>query len=199
MTVGRGAEATVTVVDVADEPLELVQVIPYVYVVVDTPVRHEVVVVAKSLPFQILEPPVAVQVVALVGTQVRVEEPLYGMEAGLAVRVTVGRGIEVVALTVMGMVVVAVVPPNPVHDMAKLYVFTVFKTPVETLVLVVACVPDQSPPAEQNVAYVEDHVSRVELPAEMDEDAAEKERVGAGLAQAPEATADTAVLSVDVE
>jgi len=84
VTVGAGAE-TVTVADWAAEPPAPVQVSVYVVVAVSAAVLCEPLV--ASLPVQ---PPEAVQDVALVEDHVKVEEAPLATVLGLAVRVTAG-------------------------------------------------------------------------------------------------------------
>jgi len=59
-----------------------------------------------------LQPPVAVQDVALVELQVSVEDPPLGMLVGFAVNVAVGTGL---AVTVTVAAAAALVPPGPVQ------------------------------------------------------------------------------------
>jgi len=59
-----------------------------------------------------LQPPVAVQDVALVELQVSVEDPSLGMLMGFAVNVAVGTGL---AVTVTVAAAAVLVPPGPVQ------------------------------------------------------------------------------------
>ena len=72
-----------------------------------------------------LQPPEAVQDVALVEVQVSVDDPPLAMVGGLAVRVAVGTGL-VVTVTVAG--AAGLVPPAPAH--VNEYVFVAFNAPV---------------------------------------------------------------------
>jgi hypothetical protein len=60
-----------------------------------------------------LQPPEAVQDVALVELQVSVDDPPLAMVGGLAIRVAVGTGLAGVTVTVAP--VAALVPPEPVQ------------------------------------------------------------------------------------
>ena len=92
VTVGAAA-VTVTVADCAAVPPEPVQLIPKVWLAVKAPVDCEPL--TALLP---VHPPVAVQVVALVADQDRVELLPLTTELGLALKVTVGAGLLTVTV-----------------------------------------------------------------------------------------------------
>ena len=96
-----------------------------------------------------LQPPEAIQDVALVELQVSVEDPPLGMLVGFAVNVAVGTGL---AFTVTVAAAAALVPPEPIQ--VSEYVVSVVKAPVLWLPLV-AKGPVQPPEALQDVASVE--------------------------------------------
>jgi len=100
-----------------------------------------------------LQPPEAVQLVALVELQLRVEEPPLTTEVGLAVIVTVGGagGVPTETVTVW-----LALPPAPEQANVKLVV--ALSAPVDWLPLV-AFVPPQPPEAVQPVALAELQVS----------------------------------------
>lgn len=107
-----------------------------------------------------LEPdqdPEALQLVALVDVQLRVDEPPELMLVGLAVRDTV-TGFGVVTFTDT---VPVAAPPLPVH--VRLYVALADSAPVDCEPDV-DLVPDQSPEAVQVVALVEDQLKLDEPP-----------------------------------
>ena len=106
LTVGAG-EATVTVADCAALPPAPVQASVYVAFALSAPVDWEPLV--AWLPDQ---PPEALQEVAFVVVQVKVELPPLTMELGLAVRLTVGAGVAEVTEIVAAWVAL---PPAPVH------------------------------------------------------------------------------------
>ena len=117
-----------------------------------------------------LQPPVAVQDVALVELQVSVEVPPLAMTEGVATNVAVG-------MMLTRTVDAPLVPPVPVH--VKEYELGIVMAPVLCVPLV-ALAPLQPPVAVQEVALVELHVS-VELPPlAMDVGAAVNVTVGAG-------------------
>ena len=102
-----------------------------------------------------LQPPEAVQEVALVELQVSVDAPPLATVVGFAVKVTVGAGITVtVAVTTL------LVPPVPVQ--ANEYDALAVRALVLCVPLV-ALVPIQAPEALQEVALVALHVS-VDVP-----------------------------------
>ena len=104
-TVGAGGAETVTVVDCAAEPPAPVQVRVNFVVAVSAGVDCEPAVASEPL-----QPPEAVQAVALVDDQVNAEAAPLLTVAGFAVRVTAGAG--VVTDTVADC---AALPPLPVQ------------------------------------------------------------------------------------
>ena len=106
LTVGAG-EVTVTVADCAALPPAPVQLSVYVAFALRAPVDWEPLV--AWLPDQL---PEAVQAVAPVVDQVKVEILPLTMELGLAVRLTVGAGVGDVTETVAAWLAL---PPAPVH------------------------------------------------------------------------------------
>jgi hypothetical protein len=94
VTVGAGA-LTVTVADCAALPPVPVQLKVYVALAVSAPVACEPLV--AMLPDH---PPEAVQAVAFVADQLKVELPPLATVLGLAVKVTVGAGVAGVTETV---------------------------------------------------------------------------------------------------
>ena len=106
LTVGAG-DVTVTVEDCAALPPVPVQVSVYVALAVSAPVDEEPLM--ALLPDQA---PDAVQAVALVLDQVKVEVFPLSMELGLAARLTVGAGVGEVTETVAAWVAL---PPAPVQ------------------------------------------------------------------------------------
>jgi hypothetical protein len=104
-----------------------------------------------------VQPPVAVQEVALVELHVSVAVLPAGTALGVALNAAVGRG-----LTTMVTLAGWLVPPAPAHDRVKVAVL--LSAPVLWLPLV-AKLPVQPPEAEQDVALVEDHVNVAEPPA----------------------------------
>jgi hypothetical protein len=102
VTTGAGTTVTVTVaLPVPPTPLHVRVKLVVSFI---TPVDR--------FPFGVLEPihpPEAVQLVASVEVQVRVEKLPLGMLVGLAVNVTVGAG------TTVTVAVCAALPPGPVH------------------------------------------------------------------------------------
>jgi len=122
-----------------------------------------------SVPVQ---PPLAVQEVAFVLDQVKVELLQDVIAVGLADRVTVGAG---AAETVTVAVASDEVPPAPVQ--VSLYV--VVLTGLTLNEPLVASVPVQPPLAVQDVAFVLDQVSVALPPAAMDAGLAVKVTMGA--------------------
>jgi hypothetical protein len=152
LTVGRGAAATVTVADWPALPPGPVQVKVYVLVAVSGPTAW--------LPFTALKPdqaPPALQVVASVDIQVRVEEPLYAIDAGLALSETVGVGGGGGASTVT-VTDWPALPPAPLQT--RVNVVVAAKGPTASLPDV-ALRPDQPSKASQLVAPVDDQLSVV--------------------------------------
>jgi hypothetical protein len=143
--------AMVTVADAtALVPPAPVHVNEYEVVAVRVPVLW--VPLAVFVPVQ---PPEAVQEVALVELQVSVEDPPLAIDVGFAVSVAVGTGATV---TVADAAVL--VPPAPVH--VSVYAVLVVSVPVFWVPLAVF-VPLQPREAVHDVALVELHVS-VEFP-----------------------------------
>ena len=105
LTVGAG-EFTVTVADWAALPPAPVQVRVYVVFAVSAPVARDPLV--AWLP---LQPPEAVQAVALLDDHVRVDAAPLAIVLGAALRVTVAVGVAV-TVTVADC---AAAPPGPVH------------------------------------------------------------------------------------
>ena len=130
-----------------------------------------------------LQPPDAVQDVALVELQVRVEAAPLTTAVGFAVKEAVGSRIVTVA------VAAALVPPVPVQ--VSEYVVLAVSVPVDWLPLV-AFVPANAPPvAVQDVAFVELQVSVELLPLATEVGLAVSVAVGTG---AMVTVADAAVL-----
>jgi len=130
-----------------------------------------------------LQPPDAVQDVALVELQVRVEAAPLTTAVGFAVKEAVGSRIVTVA------VAAALVPPVPVQ--VSEYVVLAVSVPVDWLPLV-AFVPANVPPvAVQDVAFVELQVSVELLPLATEVGLAVSVAVGTG---AMVTVADAAVL-----
>ena len=103
--------------------------------------------------------PLAVQEVAFVEDQVRVEVPPLVTVLGLAVSVTVGGGVAGVTVTVADALAD---PPLPLQVRVK-----VLLAAVSVLLLTdpdVVRLPDHAPLAVQLLAFVEDHASAVRLP-----------------------------------
>jgi hypothetical protein len=119
--------------------------------------------------------PEAVQLVASVELQVRVEEAPLATLVGLAVSVTVGEG-GGGAVTVTVAVLLSL-PPAPLQVSVKSVVAT--NVPVDALPLV-AIVPDHPPEAVQPVAFVELHVKVEAEPATMLAGFAVSVTIGAG-------------------
>ena len=183
-TVGSGGAAvTVTVADALALPPAPVQVRVKLPFAVRAPVDWlpEVALVPD-------QPPEAVQEVALVEDQVRVEAPPLVTEVGFAVSETVGTGGAAVTVTVADALAL---PPAPVQVRVKLPLAV--SAPVDWLPEV-ALVPDQPPEAVQEVALVEDQV-RVEAPPLVTEVGfAVSDTVGTGGCGAPVSTHSRAVV-----
>ena len=118
------------------------------------------------------QPPEAVQEVAFVEAQVRVDEPPLVTVGGLAVSEAVGPA--AVTVTVRDALCV---PPAPVQE--RLKVLVLVNAPVDALPEV-ARAPDQAPDAVQEVALVEDQLSVDDPPLGTDVGFAEIDTVGAG-------------------
>jgi hypothetical protein len=100
-------------------------------------------------------PPEALQLVAFVEDQLRVDAPPLLMVVGLALRPTVG-GAETPTVTDW-----LALPPGPLQVSVKVVV--VLSAPVLELPLV-GSLPDQPPEAVQLVAFVEDQLSIADPP-----------------------------------
>jgi len=137
--------------------------------------------VLPLVAFAPLQPPEAVQVVALVAFQFRVAALPLGTLFGLAPNVTTGAGVVVPVVTVTD-VVALLMPPGPVQDSVKFAL--AFRAAVGWLPLV-ATVPLQAPEAVHEVAFVELQLI-VELPPEaMLAGEALRDSVGAGVEADP--------------
>jgi hypothetical protein len=123
-----------------------------------------------SVPVQ---PPDAVQAVALVEDQVRVELPPLATLVGLALIVALGVGAETETVTDW-----PAEPPGPVQVSVYLVVAVSGEVVCEPLV---ASVPVQPPDAVQAVALVEDQVSEAVAPLFTVLGLAEKVTAGAGV------------------
>jgi len=131
-----------------------------------------------SLP---LHPPEAVQEVAFLDDQDRVEPLPLAMVLGLALKLTVGAG--EVTVTVADC---EALPPVPVQ--VSVYVSFAVRAPVDWEPLE-AWLPDQPPEAAQEVAFVVDQL-KVELPPlTMELGLAARLTVGAGAAEVTETVA----------
>lgn len=110
------------------------------------------------MAFVPLQPPEAVQPVALVLVQLRVDELPLVTVVGVALRVTVGTVGPAATVTVTDC---AAVPPSPVH--VSVYV-VVAAIPVRVSEPVTALAPAQPPDAVQLAALLDDQFSVVEPP-----------------------------------
>ncbi len=164
VTVGTGN--TVTVALALPLPPVPVQVNVYVVVAASAPVDCEPLVARTPL-----QPPEAVQLVALVELQVSVELPPLATLVGLAVSVTVGAG------TIVTVALALPLPPVPVQ--VNVYVVVAASAPVDCEPLV-ALAPLQPPEAVQLVALVELQVSVEEPPFAMLDGLAVRVTVGVG-------------------
>ena len=117
-----------------------------------------------------LQPPEAVQEVALVELQVSVEAPPVATTDGFATNVAVGTTLTTTVETPL-------VPPVPLH--VKEYELGIVIAPVLCVPLV-ALVPLQPPVAVHDVAFVELQVSVDAPPLAMDVGAALRDAVGFG-------------------
>jgi hypothetical protein len=120
-----------------------------------------------------LHPPDAVQEVALVDDQDRVELPPFVTVLGLALKLTVGAGDATVTVADC-----AALPPVPVQ--LKVYDAFAMSAPVDCEPLM-AFAPDQPPEAVQAVAFVVDQVKVDVLPLSMELGFAARLTVGAGV------------------
>jgi hypothetical protein len=168
-TVGAGGAETVTVADWDAEPPAPVQVRVNFVVAVSAGVVCEPAVASEPL-----QPPEAVQAVALVEDQVNAEVAPLLIVAGFAVRVTAGAG--VVTDTVADC---TALPPLPLQ--VSVYVWLAVSAPVDCEPPVAASAPDHAPEAVQDVALVADQVSVELLPLATVLGFAEKLTVGAGV------------------
>ena len=131
-----------------------------------------------SLP---LQPPEAVQEVAFVDDQDRVELLPLAMVLGLALKLTVGAG--EVTVTVADC---AELPPAPVQ--VSVYVAFAVRAPVDWEPLV-AWLPDQPPEAVHEVAFVVDQLRVELLPLAMELGLTARLTVGAGVGEVTETVA----------
>jgi hypothetical protein len=165
-TVGAGG-VTVTVTEAFAVPPSPVQAMAKVPELVSTPLDW--------LPEIALVPdhaPEAVQELASVDDQVRVEDPPLTTEAGFAASDTVGTG----AVTVTPADALAL-PPGPVQAIVK--ALELVSTPLDWLPEI-ALVPDHAPEALQEVALVDDQVSVDDAPLATEVGFAASDTVGAG-------------------
>jgi hypothetical protein len=146
VTVGADEAATETVTDWLPEPPGPAQVRVNVVVALSAPVDWLPLVARAPL-----QPPLAVQPVALVELQVSVADSPLAIEAGAALSVTAGTGDVTVTVTVR-----LLVPPGPVHVNVKSDV--AFSAAVGSLPLT-AFAPDHASEAVQLVAFVALQVS----------------------------------------
>ncbi len=170
-TVGAGVTGTAaTDVDALAEPPSPEQLKLKVVFAADSAPVLAVPDVAR-LP---LQPPLAVQLVAFVDDQVRLELPPLGTEAGLADSCTVGLGATALTVTVTAWLAP---PPGPVQANVKVLLGLV-NAPVLALPEV-GRLPPHAPPATQLVALVEDQLSVALLPLSTLVGFAASETVGA--------------------
>ncbi|HKQ25236.1 MAG TPA: hypothetical protein VJT81_12410 [Burkholderiales bacterium] len=162
-----GVPDTVTVTDLFAVPPAPLQLSVKVLVALSEP--------RVSLPEVALFPdqaPEAVQEVAFVDDHVSVDDPPLVTDTGFAVSDIVGP--EVVTVTVADALAV---PPGPLH--ASVNVLVLVNAPLDWLPEV-ALLPDQAPEAEQEVAFVDDHVSVDDPPLATDVGFACSDTVGIG-------------------
>jgi hypothetical protein len=117
-----------------------------------------------------LQPAEAVQLLALVELQVKVELPPLGTTVGYAVNVASGM---ILTMAVDG----TLVPPGPVQ--VNEYAVGIVSAPVLMLPLA-AWAPLQPPPAVQEAAFVALHVNIEAVPLAIEPGAAVKDIVGTG-------------------
>ncbi len=103
-----------------------------------------------------VQPPDAVQAVALVDDQVKVELPPLATLVGLALRETLGRGVETVIVADC-----VADPPAPVQVSMNLVAAVRVGVAAEPLI---GSLPTQPPEAAQEVALVDDQLSVDALP-----------------------------------
>jgi len=177
--------------DTVTVPLEIETVAVFIALVPPVPMQvSEYDVVAVRAPvlcvplvaFAPLQPPEAVQEVALVELHVSVEALPLGTEAGFAVSATVGAD-----ATVMVALATLLVPPVPLQ-VSEYDVVTVI-APVSCVPLV-AFAPLQPPEAVQEVALVELHVNVDAAPLTTEVCAALRDAVGDCTPLFPEFTSD---------
>jgi hypothetical protein len=163
------APATATVVAAVIDPPDPAHTSVYVVLAVNA-----LVVELPDVALLPVQPPDAVQLVALVDDHVSLEVPPAATDVGDADSVAVGAVPTVPTVTVRGAVFH---PPAPVQ--VSLNVVLAVNAPVVELPEV-ALVPVQPPDAIQLVALVDDHVSLEVPPADTDAGAADSFTVGAG-------------------
>jgi hypothetical protein len=154
-TVGAGVAVTVTVADALCVPPGPVQERLKLLVLLNAPV--------DALPEVALapdQPPEAVQDVALVEDHVRIDDPPLATDVGFAEIETVGTGGGSGVPVTLTCVEALPLPFGPLQVREKLLL--VLSAPVDWLPEV-PLVPDHAPVAEQEVAFVELHVS-IETP-----------------------------------
>jgi hypothetical protein len=160
----------VTLADALAVPPAPVQTMAKVLELVNTPL--------DSLPEVALLPdqaPEAVQELASVDDQLRVEEPPLTTELGFAVSDTVGSGGGgVLTVTVVDALAL---PPEPVQRSAKVLVLV--NTPLDSLPEI-GLLPDHAPEAVQEFASVDDQLSVEELPLTTEAGFAVSDTVGTG-------------------
>ena len=167
LSVGAGATVTVTVCeDVPPAPLQLR--------VKSVVAASGAVVCEPAIALPPLQPPVAVQLLALVELQLRVDVPPLAIVAGFATSVTVGGAGGVPAVTVT---VCEDVPPGPVQLRVK---FVSAVSGADASLPVAALLPLQPSDAVQPVALVLLQVSCVGLPITTEVGLAASVTVGAG-------------------
>jgi hypothetical protein len=158
---------TVTVLDALAVPPDPVQARANVLLLVNAPVDW--------LPEVALapdQPPEAVQEVAFVEDQVRVEDAPFATDVGFAASDTVGTGGDTVTVADA-----LPVPPGPVQE--RLNALVLVNAPVDWLPEVTLAL-DHAPEAEQEVALVEDQVSVDDPPLATDVGFAARDTVGGG-------------------
>ncbi len=167
LAVGGLLATTLTLVEVDDDPPAPVHAKLKVVVALTGPVDAE-----PLGPRGPLQPPLAVQLVALEVVQVSVELPPAGTVGGNALNVIWGKG---------GVTTTAAVadpePPAPVHVNVKLAL--AFSAAEPSLPLV-GLFPVQPPLAVQLVAFVDDHVRMVDDPVTTEAGLAVRATVGVG-------------------
>lgn len=179
-TVGAGGDVTVTTTVFDPVPPGPV------HVSVKAAVAGKAPVVAEPLVGRApLQPPLAVQEVALVDDQVSVELSLVMILVGFAESETVGDGGGGGAVTTI-VAELDAVPPEPVHVSVKSVVAN--SGPMACVLLLVVRGPLQPPLAVHEVALVDDHSSVPLPPAARMAGYADSETVGRGVGAGPELT-----------